>query len=149
MVGAEYIDIGYKTSFGPGCFLTAWNLNNQDPRIQIGNECSFGASNHITCSNKIVVGNYVLTGKWVTITDNSHGETDLNTLREAPKKRKVISKGPIIIQDKVWIGDKATILPGVTIGEGAVVAANAVVTKDVPPYSVVAGVPAKIVRKNE
>lgn len=96
-----------------------------------------------------MIGNEVLTGKWVTITDNSHGETDKESLCVAPNKRSVINKGPVIIHDKVWIGDKATILPGVTIGEGAVVGANAVVTKDVPPYSVAAGVPAKIVKKNE
>lgn len=91
----------------------------------------------------IIIGDDVLTGKWVTITDNSHGETDMDSLREAPNNRIIVIKGPVIIQNKVWIGDKATILPGVTIGEGAVVAVNAVVTKDVPPFSVVAGVPAK------
>ena len=49
----------------------------------------------------------------------------------------------------MWIGDKVTILPGVTIGEGALVAANSVVTKDVPPFSVVAGSPAKIIKRYE
>ncbi len=53
---------------------------------------------------------------------------------------------PVTIGKNVWIGDHATILPGVTIGDGAVVAAGAVVTKDVPPRTVVAGVPAKIIR---
>jgi maltose O-acetyltransferase len=53
------------------------------------------------------------------------------------------------IGDDVWIGGHATILPGVTIGDGAVVAAGAVVTKDVPPYTVVAGVPARVVKKIE
>jgi len=53
------------------------------------------------------------------------------------------SGGPIVIEDRAWISFRATILPGVTIGEGAVVAANSVVTKDVPPYTVVGGIPAK------
>ena len=57
------------------------------------------------------------------------------------------SKGPVIIGDNVWIGDKATILGGVTIGESVIIAANSVVTKDVPPYSVVAGIPAKVIKK--
>lgn len=60
----------------------------------------------------------------------------------------MVSKGPVIIEDNVWIGDKATILANVTIGKGAVVAANSVVTKDVPAYSVVAGIPAKVIKTN-
>lgn len=56
---------------------------------------------------------------------------------------------PIVIEDHVWIGSRATILQGVTIGRGAVVAAGAVVTKDVPPMTVVGGVPAKPIRKRE
>lgn len=62
-----------------------------------------------------------------------------------PQKRPITSKGPVIIGDNVWIGDKATILPGVTIGDGAVIAANAVVTENVPEFSVVAGIPAKVI----
>ena len=85
----------------------------------------------------------------MTITDNSHGETDYDTLLQPPLMRLVTSKGPVIIGKDVWIGDKATILPGVTIGEGAVIAANSVVTKDVPAYSVVAGNPAKVIKTNE
>ena len=91
----------------------------------------------------------MLTGKWVTITDNSHGETDKDTLGMRPQKRTITSKGPVVIGNNVWIGDKATILPGVTIGDGAVIAANAVVTKDVPPYSVVGGNPAKVIKRND
>ena len=83
----------------------------------------------------------------MTITDNSHGDTLYETLQTPPHKRKLVSKGPVIIEDNVWIGDKATVLPGVTIGKGAIVAANAVVTKDVPPYCIVAGIPAKIVKE--
>jgi acetyltransferase-like isoleucine patch superfamily enzyme len=53
---------------------------------------------------------------------------------------------PVVIEDDVWIGAKASIMPGVTIGRGSVVGTAAVVTKDVPPFSVVAGVPARIVK---
>lgn len=84
----------------------------------------------------------------MTITDNSHGETDYSSLNLPPGKRPITSKGPVVIGNNVWIGDKATILPGVTIGDGSVIAANAVVTKDVPAFSVVAGNPAHVIRKN-
>jgi len=60
-------------------------------------------------------------------------------------EKDTFSKGPVIIGNDVWIGYGATILSGVTVGDGAVIAAHAVVTKDVPPYAVVGGVPAKII----
>ena len=114
----------------------------------IGDSVSIGAFNHITCTNRIVIGDGVLTGKFVTVTDNSHGNTDYDSLHIKPNDRDVVSKGPVVIGNNVWIGDKATILPGVTIGDGAIIAANAVVTKDVPAYSVAAGNPARIIKKN-
>ena len=118
-----------------------------NPLLTIGSNCSFGAYNHITCANRVNIGDSLLTGKWVTITDNSHGETDRATLEMRPQKRPITSKGTVTIGNNIWIGDKATILPGVTIGDGAVIAANAVVTKDVPAYSVVGENPAKIIKQ--
>lgn len=144
----QYIRIGNNTSFGKDLYLTAWGGQNK-PMLTIGSNCTLGAYNHITCANRVTIGDSLLTGKWVTITDNSHGETDKDTLGMRPQKRPVTSKGPVIIGNNVWIGDKATILPGVTIGDGAVIAANAVVTKDVPPYSVVGGNPAKVIKRND
>jgi acetyltransferase-like isoleucine patch superfamily enzyme len=146
----KYINIGINTSFGKQAVVNAWDEYEGDkftPSITIGKGCNFGDFVHITSLNNIEIGNNVLTGRWVTITDNSHGTTDYDTLVIQPTKRRLYSKGAVVIGDKVWIGDKVTILPGVTIGEGAVVAANSVVAKDVPPYCVVAGVPAKVVRQ--
>lgn len=150
IVGKKHIDIGIGTAFGKDLYLTAWgNSSSYKCIIQIGDYCSFGAWNHITAINKIKIGNNVLTGKWVTITDNSHGDTDKLSLTSPPRLRNVISKGSVIIKDNVWIGDKVTILPNVTIGEGAVIAANSVVTKNVPSYSVAAGNPAIIIKTNK
>ena len=146
----KFIHIGDYTKFNKDIWLTAWCTQNSSnkPFLKIGSHCAFGAFNHITCANKVIIGDYCLTGKWVTITDNSHGETDYDSLWMPPSKRPITSKGPVIIGNNVWIGDKATILPGVTIGDGVVIAANAVVTKDIPAYSVAAGNPARIIRKN-
>ena len=87
------------------------------------------------------------TDELVLITDNAHGFTSLEQLRIAPLARPIIAKGKVIIGNNVWIGDKATVLPGVSIGDGAIIGANSVVTKDVPAFSVVAGNPAKIIKK--
>ena len=169
--GYKYMTIGSGCLFGDGFWLTAWDghlaespelaysgeLVGPDnngkyhqkltPCLTIGNDCNFGAYNHITCANNITIGSGLLTGKWVTITDNSHGDTELATLQVQPTHRPVLSKGPVAIGNNVWIGEKATILPNVTIGDSAVVAANSVVTKDVPPFCVVAGNPARIIRQ--
>lgn len=161
LLGLEYISVGGNTSFLKGIHLTAWssylyenNIGEKleqkfEPIIEIGSNCLISSYDHITAINRIKIGDGTFIGKWVTITDNSHGETDYESLCRRPSLRPLYSKGPVIIGNNVWIGDKATILPGVTIGEGAVIAANAVVTKDVPAYSVVGGNPAKIIKENK
>lgn len=149
--GAEYINIGNQTSFGKLTVLTAWDKVNDEtftPLVKIGKNCNFGDYLHLTSINKIIIGDHVLTGRWVTISDNNHGNTDYETLKIVPLHRKLSSRGPVCIRNNVWIGDKVSILSGVTIGEGAVIAANTVVTKDVPPYSVAAGNPAKIIKQS-
>lgn len=147
--GVKYLHIGNYTGFGTMAVVNAFDRYHDQtfhPNITIGERCSFGDFVHITAIHRIEIGNSVLTGRWVTITDNSHGNLDDESLCIRPGDRRLVSKGPVKIGNNVWIGDKATILPGVTIGDGAVVAANAVVTKDVPAYSLVAGVPAKVVK---
>lgn len=148
---AQCFAIGEKTAFGKMAVLTAWPKHGNEsyePKVSIGVNCSFGDYLHLTCAHRIKIGNNVLTGRWVTISDNGHGTTDYDTLRIPPSSRNLYIKGPVIIGDNVWIGDKATILSGVTIGEGAVIAANAVVTKDVPPYCVVGGNPGRIIKQS-
>ena len=148
--GAKHIHIGPNTHFQRHLYLTAWSKYSRTGgvMISIGEKCDFGAFNHITATNQIVIGDNCLTGKWVTISDNNHGTTSKDDLSLPPIKRKVVSNGPIIIGKNVWIGDKATVLGGVTIGDGAVVAANSIVTKNVPAYSVVAGNPARVIKSN-
>lgn len=146
--GAKYITIGEFSYFTSHFHITAWKKSEKEPELIIGDRCDFGAYNHITCTNRIVIGDNFLSGKWVTITDNSHGESTREMMECPPSCRPVVSKGPVTIGKNVWVGDKATILPGVTIGDGSVIAANAVVTKNVPAYSVVAGIPAIEVKNN-
>lgn len=152
-VGASNIAIGNNFSGGDDISIWAWNEYNGKnsmmiPEICIGNNVTMTNNTTISCLNKIVIGDGVLIGRGALITDNSHGQNDtIEDLLVPPVKRKLYSKGPIIINKNVWIGANACITGNVTIGEGAIVGANSVVTHNVPPYTIVAGVPAKIIRQ--
>ena len=113
-----YTDCGKNTRFGKRVFVNAG--------------CKFQDQGGIT------IGNDVLIGHNCVIATLNHSED--------PEHRADLIPRPVIIEDKVWVGANVTILSGVRIGEGAILAAGAVVTKDVPPRSVVGGVPARIIK---
>lgn len=142
----KLISIDDETKIGKASIITAWG-DDKSVKISIGKRCNIGENNHITSFNHITIGNDVLTGRWVTITDNSHGKINLEDLQLAPDRREIVSKGEVVIGDKCWIGDKVTILPNVTIGEGCIIGANSVVNKSFPSYCVIGGVPAKIIKR--
>lgn len=149
LIGPQYISIGQNASLGSNIQLTAWDnyLNHSfKPQIIISDNCSIGDDSHITAINKIIIKENVLTGKKILITDNAHGMSDRNMLDIAPLKRPLYTKGGIVIEENVWIGEKVSICGNVRVGRGCIIAANSVVTKDIPPYCVVAGSPAKIVK---
>jgi len=103
-----------------------------------------------TPGERVEIGNYVSIGPHVTFL--AGGEHRLDCATTYPFRAygagevEAVSRGPIVVKDDAWIGLGAKILSGVTIGQGAVVAAGAVVVRDVPPYAVVGGVPAKLIR---
>lgn len=134
----------------PGVRIECWDKymgNSYSPSITIGHNVCFNYRCHVGAINKIIIGNNVLIGSQVLITDHSHGELTKEELLISPAKRKLYSKGPVIIGDDVWIGEGACILPNVTIGHNSVIGANSVVTHDIPPFSIVGGNPARIIRK--
>ncbi len=147
--GAEYITIDKGTVVGRHSILTAWKTkkNEVSPLISIGRNTNINEYNHISAVNKVIIGDGVLTGRYVLISDNNHGQFLRSQLDENPLARPLYSKGPVVIGNNVWIGEHACILGGVSIGNGCIIAANSVVTKDVPPYSLVAGVPAVIKKR--
>ena len=123
--------------------------------ISIGDYCYVGADTRIWSGAGIRIGHRVLIAHCVSILDNISHPIDPHERHE--HFRKIITTGhptdiglhdrPIVIEDDAWIGCMSIILPGVTIGEGAIVGAGSVVTKDVAPFTVVAGNPARVIRE--
>ena len=115
-------------------FTTDCGMNTHvGARVFINSGCRFQDQ------GGIYLGNDVLVGHNVVMATLNHGFL--------PEERADLLPAPIRIEDKVWIGSNATILAGVTVGYGAIVAAGAVVTKDVPPLTVVGGVPARVIKQ--
>ena len=116
-------------------------INNAVGDVLIGDYTRIGL--HNTVIGPVTIGSHVNLAQGITVTALNHNFED-------PNKRideQGISTTPVTIEDDVWIGANAVVLPGVTIGNHSVVAAGAVVTKDVPPHSLVAGVPAKVIKQ--
>lgn len=122
-------------------------------RVAIGDRCYIGRS-HLVCHTRIDLGCDVIISWGVTIVDhNSHAigwrdrENDVRDWAKGMKCWDKVKQAPVVIEDHVWIGFNAVVLKGVTIGRGAIVAAGAVVTRDVPPFTIVGGNPARIIRE--
>ena len=116
-------------------------INNAVGDITIGDHTRIGI--HCTVIGPVCIGNNVNLAQGITVTALNHNFEDCNKRID----EQGISTKPVVIGDDVWIGANAVILPGVTIGRHVVVAAGAVVTKDVPDFSIVAGVPAKVIKQ--
>ena len=116
-------------------------INNAVGDVTIGDYTRIGI--HCTVIGPVCIGDHVNLAQGITVTALNHNYAD--------SSRKIdeqgISTKPVLIGDDVWIGANAVILPGVTIGRHVVVAAGAVVTKDIPDYSLVAGIPAKVIKE--
>ncbi len=139
---------------GRNCEILGSLLSMENGKIEIGDYTEIRGNSFVGSVDSIKIGSYVIISNNVRIFDNNNHPTD-------PEKRKEMCKNgfygdawrwthsehkPVVIEDNVWIGEHATILKGVRIGEGSVIGCHSVVTKDVPPYSVVAGNPAKVVK---
>lgn len=147
--GLQNVNIGRNSLVGKYSVINAVTnyLNyTYDPNIEIGDYVDIGEYAHISSINKIVIKNYVLTGRWLTIVDNSHGGFVKEDLKVRPTHRKLYTKGEIFIGDHVWIGDKVSVMPGVSIGRCSIIGSNSVVTHDIPEFSLAVGVPAKVIK---
>ena len=143
-----------RLSIGKDCIVRSNVIfEKENAFLSVGNGCFIGKS-LISVAEGVEIGNDVIISWGVTITDhNSHSlkfserQSDVEDWHGRSKDWSGVKIGKVVIQDKVWIGLNAILLKGVTIGEGAIVGAGSVVSKDVPPFTIVAGNPARVVRE--
>jgi acetyltransferase-like isoleucine patch superfamily enzyme len=135
---------GDKVTVGSYAIIRPTNLYGGEPGegLKIGDNSSIGPYAYIGCSGYIEIGNNVMMSPRVSIYSENHnfGETGIPMIEQG------VTRSFVKIEDDCWIASNSIILAGVTVGKGSIVAAGSVVTKDVPPYSVVGGNPAKIIK---
>jgi len=144
MRNMENIFIGSRVTIAKDAWLfTLSVIENRVPKLVIGDGCQIGNFNHITCVNAVTLGAKVLTADRVHISDNSHCYENPNI---PILDQRVISKGSVVIGAGTWLGENVNIL-SCSVGRNCVIGANAVVTKDIPDFCIVAGVPGRIIKR--
>lgn len=146
--GLNHVKLGNNVRIAGPCRIEAISCHNGDifsPLISIGNNVNIEPKCHIGATHSIIIEDWCLFGSNVLVTDHAHG--DCSDLILPPIKRPLYSKGTVKIEEHCWIGENAVILPGVTIGHHSIVGAGAIVTKSFPPYSLIGGNPAKLIKQ--
>lgn len=139
---------------GDNCDILGILLARNGSKIKVGDCTTIRYNSLIGCVNSIEIGKNVIISNNVHIYDNNNHPTDPDIREEMCKSGfyspmwdwSLSESAPVVIEDNVWIGERATILKGVTIGKGSIVACDSVVTHCAPPYCVIAGNPAKVVK---
>ena len=144
--GSGRIVLGDNVVFGGMPAFVFGNRGEQTPQIAIGNGTFIGHHVSFSCMASIRVGDHVLVAAGVQVSDYDGHPVDAQR-RRAGEPTPPEGVRPVVIEDDAWIGANALILKGVTVGARSVVGAGAVVTRDVPPDTVVAGNPARVVKK--
>lgn len=117
------------------------------PRLILHDHVVVQAMCHIGCIDRVEIGEWSTMGARCYITDHTHGGTSREELLLPPRKRPLVSRGPVKIGKYVHLGEGVCVMPGVTIGDYSVIGAGAVVTRDIPPFSVAVGSPAKVIKQ--
>ena len=151
--GHNHIFIGQRFVARRGLWLeaiTSYSGQIYSPQLTIGDDFCISENSHLACCSRLSIGNSVLVGSGVLITDHNHGIYSANPIfasspSDAPASR-ALSVLPVSIGDNVFIGDGTRILPGSIIEDGAIIGSNSVVTGFVPRNSIFAGAPARLLK---
>lgn len=144
LTNPRLISIGKRVHIWKNSRIEAFGNNDViGPKLQIGDDTVIHLNFHCGAAESVKIGRSVLIAGGVYITDHDHVFDD--PILPARWVRGLVSK-PVVIGDGAWLGEGCVILKGVTVGERAVIGANAVVTRDVPPFTIVGGIPARVIR---
>lgn len=147
MRGKASLSGAKNLTLGRGC---RFDLSGEKETLFIGENCQFGDYTHIVAHEKVEIGNNCLLASKIFISDTSHGaydNTDDTSKPDVPPNKRKLVTEPVKIGDNVWIGENVVILSGVEIGDGCIIGANSVVIRNVEKNSIVAGVPARYLKK--
>lgn len=141
--GVDGVVLGDRAKLGAHVRVTTTShLARFGQGLRIGRDTGIGDYAHLGCSGGVVVGDDVIVGPFLTVHSQEHRFADA----EVPIRNQGTVERAVVIEDDVWIGARVTILAGSRVGRGSVVAAGAVVSGEFPPFSLIAGVPARRVR---
>jgi len=147
IMGDGAIELGNDVEFtAPTVILVG--LGRDEPAVlRVGDDVRFGPDNIICAAREVRIGNHCRMGPGVRIYDTDMHAFDPDTRRQNYGTSAAALSGPVVIEDDVWIGANAVILKGVRLARGAIIGAGAVVADDVPPMTIAAGNPARLVRR--
>lgn len=154
LLGLSHMQVGPDFNAGDALWLEAvlaYGNQRFTPKLVIGAHARLSDSVHIGCIEQVTIGDHLLSGSHVLISDHAHGsygsEPDASDPAVPPAKRPLHSAGSVVIGHNVWLGNGVAVLAGAQIGDGCVIGANAVVTSPIPARTVAVGAPARPVRR--
>lgn len=151
--GLAHMRIGRNFSAGDHLWLeavTTYAGHTHSPELILGDDINLSDSVHIACLHRIHIGDGLLAGSNVLISDHTHGSysgPNQSSPDTIPTSRPLHSSGEVILGRNVWLGDGVCVLAGAQIGDGAIIGANSIVRGIIPPATIAVGAPARVVRR--
>lgn len=148
--GRRWIKVGKGFTTGRALRMEAFPADSSDrTRIEIGEDVQLNDYVHIAAVDSVRIGNNVLIASKVFISDHNHGKYSGDDQHSPllPPATRALHHDPVVIEDNVWIGEFVSILPGVRVGKGAIIGTMSVVSRDIPPYSIAVGCPARVIKR--
>lgn len=144
--GKSHFCGGKGLTTGYGC---RFDLKGSGKTLAVGDDCEFGDQLHVVAYHSVTIGNRVLLASNVFISDTDHGcySGEDQSSPDKPPRERTLSMAPVVIGDNVWIGENAVILAGSHIGRGCIIGANSVVHGEFGPDQILAGAPARAVKR--